>query len=508
MALIYTFNAKEASVPTRALSVVAGLLSRATVQKTLWLSALPLLLAVTALASEPTLVNVVSIPGDSIDARKLKPGETSGANVNRLGFFSDLFYDRKTGYWYALSDRGPGGGLLEYATRVQRMRIPVNRHTGVVGTPVIDRTILFKEPGGQPFNGKNPALLNDDKSFLGLSFDPEGIVVGRGGHLFVADEYGPSLYEFSPRGRFLRAFEIPDNLKPTENDGMRNYVDGRPTITSGRQDNRGFEGLAINPAGTKLYGVLQDPLVNEGSDGDGRRSRNTRLVEFDIATGQSTAQYIYQLESRITLNNITLDTADDFPATSQGRNIGVSAIVAINATDFLVLERDNRGLGIEETPPPLHKRIYRISLHGATDVQHLSLANSDDLPSGVIPVSKEPFIDVLAQLTEQTVPEKFEGLAIGPRLADGSYAILLGTDNDYSVTQTGAGEQFDICVDATGARREQVSIDQGCPGDLTLIPGFLMSFKGTVEAYQPVRHVHEKDDDVDDDDAEDDYRRQ
>ena len=70
-------------------------------QNTLWLSALPLLLAVTALASEPALVNVVSIPGDSIDARKLKPGEASGANVNRLGFFSDLFYDRKTGYWYA-----------------------------------------------------------------------------------------------------------------------------------------------------------------------------------------------------------------------------------------------------------------------------------------------------------------------------------------------------------------------------------------------------------------------
>ena len=132
-------------MPTRALSVVAGLLSRATVQKTLWLSALPILLAVTALASEPALVNVVPIPGDSIDARKLKPGETSGANVNRLGFFSDLFYDRKTGYWYALSDRGPGGGLLEYATRVQRMRIPVNRHTESVGTPVIDRTILFKD---------------------------------------------------------------------------------------------------------------------------------------------------------------------------------------------------------------------------------------------------------------------------------------------------------------------------------------------------------------------------
>ena len=500
MALIHTCNAKEASVPMRALSVVAGLLSRATVQKTLWFSALPFLLAMTAMASEPLLVNVVSIPGDSIDARKLKPGETSGANVNRLGFFSDLFYDRKTGYWYALSDRGPGGGLLEYATRVQRMRIPVNRHTGVVGTPVIDRTILFKDADGKPFNGQNPELLNGDKSVLGLSFDPEGIVVGRGGYLFVADEYGPSLYEFSPRGRFLRAFKIPDNLKPKESDGTPNYLDDRAKITSGRQDNRGFEGLAINPAGTKLYGVLQDPLVHEGSNNDGRRSRNVRLVEFDIATGQSTAQYIYQLESSTTLNNITPDTADVFSATSQGRNIGVSAIVAINSTDFLVLERDNRGLGIEVTPTPVHKRIYRISLRDATDVQDILLANSDDLPSGVIPVSKEPFIDVLAQLTKvrQTVPEKLEGLAIGPRLADGSYAILLGTDNDYSVTQTGAGEQFNVCVDTTGTLRDQVSIDKGCPDNLALIPGFLMSFKGTIKAYQPARHVHEKD--VDDDD--------
>src|SRR5262245_53197725 len=64
-----------------------------------------------------------------------------------------------------------------------------------------------------------------------------------------------------------------------------------------------------------------------------------------------------------------------------------------------------RGLGIEVTPTPVYKCIYRISLRDATDVQDISLANSDDLPSGVIPVSKEPFIAVLAQLTDarQTV---------------------------------------------------------------------------------------------------------
>ena len=61
------------------------------------------------------------------------------------------------------------------------------------------------------------------------------------------------------------------------------------------------------------------------------------------------------------------------PPPARDATLALSAIVAVNDTDFLVLERDNRGLGIEETPPPLHKRIYRISLHGATDVQHFSL---------------------------------------------------------------------------------------------------------------------------------------
>jgi hypothetical protein len=41
-------------------------------------------------------------------------------------------------------------------------------------------------------------------------------------------------------------------------------------------------------------------------------------------------------------------------------------------------------------------------------------------------------------------------MAIGPQLAGGRRLILLGNDNDYSVTQTGAGEQFDVYVDFAG----------------------------------------------------------
>jgi hypothetical protein len=51
--------------------------------------------------------------------------------------------------------------------------------------------------------------------------------------------------------------------------------------------------------------------------------------------------------------------------------------------------------------------------------------------------------DTLAALGNRS-PEKWEGLTIGPRLANGSYLLLAGTDNDYSVTQNANGVQFDV----------------------------------------------------------------
>ena len=33
---------------------------------------------------------------------------------------------------------------------------------------------------------------------------------------------------------------------------------------------------------------------------------------------------------------------------------------------------------------------------------------------------------------------------MGPRLANGQYLMLAGTDNDYSVTQSGTGTQYDV----------------------------------------------------------------
>lgn len=435
--------------------------------------------ALPASAASWSLRNVVETPATTRDAVRLPPGTPDQANLNRFGFYSDLSYNPRDGYWYALSDRGPGGGVIDYATRVQRLRIPYDRRSGRIGQPVVDKTVLFNARGRDSLNGLNPQLLNGDASKLGLSFDPEGFAVGRNGHFYVADEYGPGLYEFAPNGRLLRAFEIPDNLRPRNAQGALDYVGDRKSVVAGRQDNRGFEGLTFNASGTKLYAVMQDPLVQEGASNDGRRSRNVRIVEFDLRRGRAGAQYVYRLEPIEALNAIDPATQDDFSASQQGRSIGLSAIHALSDQDFLVLERDNRGLGVEVTAAPLHKRVYRISLRGASDVSQRSLAGSNELPAGVRAVDKAPEVDLLAALRGagvRDIPEKLEGLAIGPRLRDGRHLVLVGSDNDYSVTQTGAGEQFEVCIDRVGGGRTQVPLDAACPAGTARIPGTLIAF--------------------------------
>ncbi|MBD2436759.1 esterase-like activity of phytase family protein [Nostoc sp. FACHB-110] len=423
-------------------------------------------------ASAISLINGLTVPGNSTD---LSPSNSNSANTNRLGFFSDLYYDRYNNVYYSLADRGPGGGVIDYKTRVQKFSLDVDQTTGAISNLKLLDTILFTQ-NGQNFNGLNPTKLNGNPSILGRSFDPEGFAIAPNGNFYVSDEYGPSVYEFSPTGNFIRAFATPSNLIPRQSNGTINYVDGRPDITTGRQDNRGFEGVTLSPDGSKLFAMLQDPLVNEGSP-DGRRSGNLRIVEFDTKTGESTAQYIYQLENLADINARVPE--ETFGPNAQGRNIGISAITALNDKEFLVLERDNRGIGVEDPQgenPVASKRIYKIDLSQATDVTNISLEGKNILPNGINPVSKTLFADIADFLKNAglPIPEKFEGLAIGPQLADGSYAIIVGTDNDFSVTQNDDDIQFDVCTDGT-----QVTIDSGCPNGTTLIPTYIYALKAT-----------------------------
>jgi hypothetical protein len=446
----------------------------------LWLAVTTLVLAPgVRVAAEPAFVNGLLIPGHTLDTTR-----QPGANAGRLGFFSDIYYDPNRDEWWAVSDRGPGGGVLDYATRVQRFTIDVHPVTGRIGNFRVKETIEFTDPKGllsaptnpvaspRALNGLNPAGLNGDVGVLGRSFDPEGLVIDpRTCHLIVADEYGPSVYEFNRAGKLLRAFQIPANLIPKVGAAVNYVTDRDGGLTAGRQDNRGFEGIAITPDGTRLYAVLQDPLIEEPGPNNGRNGRNVRIVVFDNdghsrTYGTSIAQYAYQLARQADVAQRIIDAGGTATATDprQGRNIGLSAITALNDSEFLVLERDNRGIGVDD-PAGANvvgsKRVFKIDVRGATDISQRALPADGNLAGAtppIVPVSKstEVFID----LAENTLlpngkrAEKWEGLAIGPRLRNGAYLILAGNDNDYSVTQqAGTNIQFDVYVDFVGQQR-------------------------------------------------------
>lgn len=445
-------------------------------------AALALGLALTAPAQATiTFVNGLALPGSALD---LSGGTT--VNNGRVGYFSDIYYDTNRNEWWGLSDRGPGGGTLPYDTRVQRFTIDVNQTTGAISNFQIAQTVVFSN-GGSGMTGQAPAT----GSSLGNSFDPEGFVVNpKTGTFLVSDEYGPSLYEFDRSGNKLRTFTTPSNLIPKVGTAT-DYNASPAALTSGREGNRGFEGLAISPDGLFAYAMLQNGTVGDGqlSGSSLTRSNYTRIVKFDIATGQAVGQYAYQLKRN-------------------GQGQGISSLVALNDHEFMVLERNNRGIGVgaefgTSASNQADKEVYKVDITGATDVSNIDL-DSGSLFTAVVKGAKVIDLDAntidldgngVAETATKS-PEKWEGLAVGPRLADGSFLILAGTDNDYSVTQNTSGAQMDVyfrfsdadpyansiqcplnqttgCVKTTGGAAATLS------SDYRLLPGVLHAYKAS-----------------------------
>ena len=399
---------------------------------------------------------------------------SSGTEVERrLGYFSDIYYDPSRKQWWGLSDRGPGGGVLQYDTRVQRFEVDISA-TGAISNFRVVQTIKFMQ-GTQPFNGFAP----NPTGVLGRSFDPEGIVINpKNGNLLVSDEYGPSLYEFDRSGQFIRAFTTPAGLIPRNaTTGVSNFASDTSN-SAGKRTNRGFEGLAISADGAFVYAMLQSAMLNEGG-GDGIYNR---IVKLDVNKGAAVAQYAYAMEK-----------------SSQGQ--GISALVALGNDKFLVLERNNRGIGAGATLATAEKLVYQIDLAGAVDVSNVILPATGVFAGAVKKGAKvmDLAANTLSEMGNKS-PEKWEGLAIGPQLTNGNYVVLAGTDNDYSVTQNSTGTQFDVHFRFTDADPYAASIQcpigstSGCfftatnaAATLTsayrLVPGVLVAYTAKITGY-------------------------
>ena len=431
-----------------------------------------------ALCAAATVSNTAFVNGLALDggAQDLSTGS---AAERRLGYFSDIYYVASSNEWWGLSDRGPGGGVLNYDTRAQRFALDIGANGSISNFRVLE-TVKFSNAGAA-MNGLAP----NPTSVLGNAFDPEGIVVNpRTSTLLVSDEYGPSLLEFNRAGQLLRRYTTPANLVPRSAAGVPNFA-GDAGNTKGKRNNRGFEGLAISPDGRFAYAMVQSGMLDEG----GSNGVFSRIVKFDTSTGLAVAQYAYRMETA-----------------AQGR--GISALVALGGERFMVLERNNRGIGVGATLANADKAVFEIDLAGAVDVSNTVLTNA--FAGGVSKSAKVLDLDTntLAALGNLS-PEKWEGLAVGPQLANGQYMLLAGTDSDYSVTQSGNGEQFDVWFKFSDLDPYASSIQ--CPigqivncfltsngavsasltADHALLPGVLHAYTANIAGFIPAGAVPE-----------------
>src|SRR5215510_7655839 len=303
-----------------------------------------------------TLVGKGAVSGMALDSSGLTGNICqAGVPANCIpkaifgGFGSDLTYTGFDDVFISAPDRGPFDGLTDvpYLDRFHFLHITTDLNAPFpnITMRLLD-TRFLKNEAGQNFVGAAGAFGNTDLTTLRL--DPEGIRVGYNGTFYVSDEYGPYVFEFDRQGNLIRRIAVPSKfaIANPSADPNAELLGNK----SGRQANRGMEGLAISPDGRTLFGMMQNALLQDNGltpNTTDRLGLNNRILKIDLTTGE-THEYVYVLD-----------------AINRGQ--GVSEILAINDHQFLVVERDNRSN--LQTPPQAttRKKIYKIDLTGATD---------------------------------------------------------------------------------------------------------------------------------------------
>ena len=285
-------------------------------------------------------------------------------------------------------------------------------------------TVLFTDPQGAPTTGIDadaqgpylsfagfpglPAAHYDGNGFGGagpgghrVAIDSEGIVLGPDGTFWISDEYGPYIYQFSREGKMLRAIQPPEAYIPRRN-GAPSFSSASAPIHSqqsptdpedpvtGRNNNQGFEGLALSADGTELYALLQSALMQEGGKRKKTR-RHARLIVYDISR-PDTVRYVREHVVALPLYNDG----------SGPKATGNSDILHVGGNQFLILARDgDAGRGAQKTRS-VYRQVDVFDISTATDIksEHNDSATGaiatpqGELLAGIVPAQYFSFLDI------------------------------------------------------------------------------------------------------------------
>ncbi|MCE4555313.1 esterase-like activity of phytase family protein [Pelomonas sp. P8] len=242
-------------------------------------------------------------------------------------------------------------------------------------------------------NAANPLVdpsIRNDRLLTGADFDVESVRKDKNGNLWFGDEFGPYLVKTNAQGEVLRREIGMLGVASPQNPAVING-----TISATLGSSRGFEGMAINPNGDRLYTLLEGSVT-------GDPAKTLRINAFDVNTEAYTGeQWRYQLDAN-------------------GTNIG--DMTAINDHQFLVIERNGATATGGGTP---FKKIFSVDLNKVdasgnlvkTEVVDLmNIADPHDLNGDGSKTFTFPFVTIESVL-----------------ILD-SHTLLVANDNNYPGT--------------------------------------------------------------------------
>ncbi|MBK1657056.1 esterase-like activity of phytase family protein [Paracraurococcus ruber] len=226
------------------------------------------------------------------------------------------------------------------------------------GTVAIERTIFLSDPDrAVPF----PIVTDPSpiRYLTGADFDLESIQPVADG-FWIGDEFGPFVFKVDLEGRVQKVLATRldgEEIRSPDNPALQIPANPTQPVAFRAQRSGGYEGMALSPDGSRLYALLEKPLLQANGQPEGNA---LRILELDTARGEWTGRHMrYRLEQGAT-------SIGDFNMVDERR--------------ALVIERDDgegdpsRACATGQQPPSCFpnvarlKRIYVVDL-AATDAE-------------------------------------------------------------------------------------------------------------------------------------------
>ncbi len=230
----------------------------------------------------------------------------------------------------------------------------------------------------------------------------DGEALARNGDEFYAltIETQPLLERFDATGAYLGPIDIPAHysLQPP--------------------NDKGVESVTVSPSGTFLFLCNEAALTIDGAVPPKTAGTTVRILRRELAS-HTDEEHAYRTE----------------PLGPGGAgDMGVSDMLALSDTDLLVMERGYQA-DYGNTV-----RIFRVDYSQGVDVSQVPA-----LDAGTPVLPKTLLIDILTLpsdggvtnpgLQPNPVLENYEGLALGPLLADGRRVLFVTSDDNARATQ-------------------------------------------------------------------------